>query len=80
MFMEGALLRLALRQLPVVVLRVTMHVDLRIFCLNCLAASGGIDTRKNRAKRNAVVGVTFGSLMVQRDQWDTYVGPKKDFF
>ena len=39
MSLRGALLRLALRQLPVVVLRVTMHVDLRIFCLNCLAAS-----------------------------------------
>ena len=27
--------------------------------------------------RHAAVQVSFGSLMVQRDQWDTYWGPKK---
>ena len=27
--------------------------------------------------RPKAVRVSFGSLMVQRDQWDTYWGPKK---
>ena len=30
--------------------------------------------------RNAVVWVSFRSLMVQGDQWDTYWGPKKLIF
>ena len=30
--------------------------------------------------RHAVVRVSFRSLMVQRDQWDTYWGPKKIIF
>ena len=29
---------------------------------------------------DAAVRVSFGSLMVQRDKWDTYWGPKKIFF
>ena len=30
--------------------------------------------------RHAAVRVSFRSFMVQRDQWDTYWGPKKLFF
>ena len=30
--------------------------------------------------RPAAVWVSFGSLLVQRDQWDTYWGPKKLIF
>ena len=29
---------------------------------------------------HAAVGVPFSSLLVQRDQWDTYWGPKQSFF
>jgi hypothetical protein len=39
------------------------------------------DTSKQRKKRrHAAIWVPFGSLLVQRDQWDTYRGPKKVFF
>ena len=39
------------------------------------------DTRKQQNEtRHAAVLVSFGSLVVQRDQWDTSWGPKKRFF
>ena len=38
------------------------------------------DTSKQRKKRrHAAIWVPFGSLLVQRDQWDTYRGPKTRF-
>ena len=39
-----------------------------------------LDTRIASKTRHAAVRVSFGSLLVQRDQWDTYRGPKKEIF
>ena len=38
------------------------------------------DTSKQTRNAHAVVFVSFGTLLVQRDQWDTYWGLKKVIF
>ena len=35
------------------------------------------DTRKHPDPRRSAVWVSFGSMLVKRDQWDSYRGPKK---
>ena len=46
---------------------------------NFTALAAGKDTSKQN-QRHAVVRVSFRSQLVQRDQWDTYWGPKKLIF
>jgi hypothetical protein len=48
------------------------------FFVSPLFAELGRDTLASKNEsRHAAVRVSFSSLLVQRDQWDTYWGPKK---